>query len=104
MHFCLCIIFLAKVQFFDLQTIILQSGLIFQQLCRYAHCKNTFDWFSFFNSICLFVSSFVFLLWNWVTPSQFAAVLVAVTLIGFMLWWWAALSQKERNFETCNFF
>uniref|UniRef100_A0A0X3NTQ3 Phosphatidylinositol N-acetylglucosaminyltransferase subunit C n=1 Tax=Schistocephalus solidus TaxID=70667 RepID=A0A0X3NTQ3_SCHSO len=60
-----------RVTLFDLKTIILLSGLIFQQLC----------------CICVFTSCFIYLLWSWVTAGQLALFVTGATLCGFLLWW-----------------
>ncbi|CDS42582.1 phosphatidylinositol [Echinococcus multilocularis] len=71
---------------FDLSTIMLYSGLIFQQLC----------------SICLFVTSFIFLLWKRVTPYYLAIVILLTAVFGFMLWFFVVLSSDERNLKALS--
>ncbi|VUZ45318.1 unnamed protein product, partial [Hymenolepis diminuta] len=69
---------------FDISTLIIYAGLIFQQLC----------------SICLFVTSYIFLLWKWVTPSQIQIALLTATCIGAALWFFVILNPDERSFTT----
>ncbi|VDM35682.1 unnamed protein product [Hydatigera taeniaeformis] len=84
-----------NLQVFDLSTIMLYSGLVFQQLCRYG-----FHFFSHFKSICIFVTFFVFLLWERVTPLYLSIVILLVSVFTFMLWFFWSLSSDERNIKV----
>ncbi|VDO06141.1 unnamed protein product [Rodentolepis nana] len=69
---------------FDISTLIIYSGLIFQHLC----------------SICLFVTSYIFLLWKWITPFQIQIALLTATCFGAALWFFAVLKPDEQSFTA----
>ncbi|KAM7538047.1 hypothetical protein Aperf_G00000066484 [Anoplocephala perfoliata] len=75
---------LVNLRVFNLSTIIIYSGLVFQHLC----------------SICLFVTSYVYLLWEWMTPFQIQMALLIGTFFGSLLWFFVVLKPEERTFVS----